>query len=103
VALGLGILLATIVHTQQQAALSAQFVIVPNLLLSGFMFAIESMPKAMQYFTIVLPMRYFLVIVRGIMMKGLGIAQLWDQILALAVLGAIISSVGWMRFRRIFS
>jgi ABC-2 type transport system permease protein len=103
VALGLGILLATIVKTQQQAALSAQFVIVPNLLLSGFMFAIESMPKAMQYFTIVLPMRYFLVIVRGIMMKGLGIAQLWDQILALVVLGAIISSVSWVRFRRIFS
>jgi ABC-2 type transport system permease protein len=102
-ALGLGILLATMVKTQQQAALSSQFVIVPNLLLSGFMFAIESMPTAMQYVTTILPMRYFLVIVRGIMMKGLGIAQLWDQILALAVLGAIITSIGWMRFRRIFA
>ena len=61
------------------------------------------MPTAMQYVTTILPMRYFLVIVRGIMMKGLGIAQLWDQILALAVLGAIITSIGWMRFRRIFA
>lgn len=102
VALSLGILLATIVKTQQQAALSAQFVIVPNLLLSGFMFAIESMPRAMQYFTTVLPMRYFLVIMRGIMMKGLGVANLWDQILALAVLGTIVLSISWMRFRRVF-
>src|SRR5439155_11182512 len=71
VALGLGILIATLVGTQQQAALSAQFALVPNLLLSGFMFPIASMPDAMQYFTAILPMRYFLVIVRGIMMKGL--------------------------------
>ena len=82
--------------------MSAQFVIVPNLLLSGFMFAIESMPRAMQYFTTVLPMRYFLVIMRGIMMKGLGVANLWDQILALAVLGTIVLSISWMRFRRVF-
>lgn len=102
VSLGIGILLATVVDTQQQAALSSQFVIVPNLLLSGFMFAIESMPTAMQHFTTILPMRYFLVIVRGIMMKGLGMAQLWDQILALAVLGAIIFSISWIRFRRVF-
>jgi ABC-2 type transport system permease protein len=103
VTLGLGTFLATIVTTQQQAALSSQFVIVPNLLLSGFMFAIESMPTAMQYFTTILPMRYFLIIVRGIMMKGLGIAQLWDQILPLAVLGTIILSISWIRFRRVFA
>lgn len=103
VALGMGILVATIVNTQQQAALSSQFVIVPNLLLSGFMFAIESMPHAMQYFTTILPMRYFLVIVRGIMMKGLGLAQLSDQIFALAALGAIIFTISWLRFRRIFA
>jgi ABC-2 type transport system permease protein len=103
VALGLGILLATMVKTQQQAALSSQFVIASNLLLSGFVFAIESMPTAMQYFTTVLPMRYFLVIVRGIMIKGLGIVQLWDQILTLVVMGAIITCIGWMRFRRVFA
>ncbi len=102
VALGIGILIATIVKTQQQAALSSQFVIVPNLLLSGFMFAIESMPEAMQYFTTILPMRYFLVIMRGIMMKGLGVAELWDQIAALVVLGGIIFSFSWIRFRKVF-
>lgn len=102
VALGFGILIATMVTTQQQAALSAQFALVPNILLSGFMFPIESMPDAMQAFTRILPMRYFLVIVRGIMMKGIGFAQLWDQALALAVLGAIIFSISWYRFRKVF-
>jgi ABC-2 type transport system permease protein len=102
VALGMGILIATMVQTQQQAALSAQFVIVPNLLLSGFMFPIESMPEIMQYFTTILPMRYFLVIVRGIMMKGLGLPELWDQALALCILGAIVFSISWLRFRRVF-
>ena len=102
VALGMGILIATVVTTQQQAALSAQFAIVPNLLLSGFMFPIESMPEAMQQFTAILPMRYFLVIVRGIMMKGLGLVDLVDQIVPLAVLGAIVFSISWLRFRRVF-
>lgn len=102
VALGLGILLATMVTTQQQAALSAQFVLVPNILLSGFMFPIESMPDAMQAFTRILPMRYFLVIVRGLMMKGLQFSQLWDQALALAILGTIIFTISWLRFRKVF-
>ena len=102
VALALGILVATFVSTQQQAALSAQFVLVPNILLSGFMFPIASMPEAMQWFTTILPMRYFLVIVRGIMMKGLGLVDLWDQILPLAALGAVIFTISWLRFRRVF-
>jgi ABC-2 type transport system permease protein len=103
VALGMGILIATIVATQQQAALTAQFVIVPNLLLSGFMFPIESMPGAMQSFTAILPMRYFLTIVRGVMMKGLGIDSLWRETAALAILGAIIFSISWLRFRKVFA
>jgi ABC-2 type transport system permease protein len=101
-ALGLGILIATVVTTQQQAALSAQFVLVPNLLLSGFLFPVESMPLAMQYFTRILPMRYFLIIVRGVTMKGLGFFELWDQVLALTVLGVTIFTISWLRFRRVF-
>jgi len=102
VALSVGVLVATLVTTQQQAALSAQFALVPNVLLSGFMFPIESMPDAMQWFTTILPMRYFLVIVRGIMMKDLGIFDLWDQILPLALLGSVIFTISWLRFRRVF-
>ena len=102
VVLGLGILIATLVGTQQQAALTAQFLLVPNMLLSGFMFPIESMPKALQYFTTILPMRYYLVIVRGIIMKGLGFADLWSEALALGILGVIIFSISWLRSRKIF-
>jgi ABC-2 type transport system permease protein len=102
VVLGLGILIATLVGTQQQAALTAQFVLVPNMLLSGFMFPIESMPKIMQYFTTILPMRYYLVIVRGIIMKGLGFADLWNEALALGILGLIIFAISWLRFRKVF-
>ena len=102
VALAIGILVATLVHTQQQAALTTQFALVPNILLSGFMFPIESMPIGMQWFTQVLPMRYFLVIVRGIMMKDLGLFDLWGQILPLAALGGMVSVISWLRFRRVF-
>jgi ABC-2 type transport system permease protein len=102
VALSLGILVATLVGTQQQAALSAQFALVPNILLSGFMFPIASMPEPMQWFTAILPMRYYLVIVRGIMMKGLGLVDLWDQLVPLAILGAVIFAISWLRFRRVF-
>jgi ABC-2 type transport system permease protein len=66
------------------------------------MFPIQSMPEAMQWFTTILPMRYFLVIVRSIMMKGLGLADLWAQILPLAALGAVIFTISWLRFRRVF-
>ncbi|MBI4471089.1 MAG: ABC transporter permease [Acidobacteria bacterium] len=102
VALGLGIFIASVVTTQQQAALSAQFSLIPNILLSGFMFPIESMPEFMQAFTTILPMRYFLVIIRGVMMKGLGPADIVDELLALAILGAIIFSISWIRFRKVF-
>jgi ABC-2 type transport system permease protein len=102
VALSVGILIATLVTTQQQAALTAQFALVPNVLLSGFMFPIASMPVPMQWFTTILPMRYFLVIVRGIMMKGLGIFDLWDQILPMAALGSVVFAISWLRFRRVF-
>jgi ABC-2 type transport system permease protein len=102
VALSVGILVATLVTTQQQAALSAQFALVPNVLLSGFMFPIASMPEPMQWFTAILPMRYFLVIVRGIMMKGLGLFDLWDQILPMVALGSVVFTISWLRFRRVF-
>jgi len=102
VALSLGILVATFVTTQQQSALSTQFALVPNILLSGFMFPIESMPWGMQWFTTILPMRYFLVIVRGIMMKGLGLMDLWQQLVPLAALGVVVFSISWLRFRRVF-
>ena len=88
--LGVGLLISTVSQTQQQAILSNMFFIIPNILLSGFIFPIANMPKALQWLTYLIPARYFLEIVRGIYLKGIGITYLYPQILALFILGALI-------------
>jgi ABC-2 type transport system permease protein len=99
-ALALGLFISTLADTQQQAFFTAVFFMIPNILLSGFMFPISSMPPAMQLFTYLIPMRYFLVIVRGIFLKGIGAAYLWRESLALAVFGAVLLTLSIRRFGR---
>ena len=96
--LALGLFISTLADTQQQALFTATFFMIPNILLSGFMFPISSMPRAMQYFTLLIPMRYFLVIVRGIFLKGIGLEHLWPHILALAVFGGVLLTLSILRF-----
>lgn len=96
--LGLGIFISTITENQQQAMLTGQFFIVPNILLSGFMFPISSMPELMQYLTYLIPLRYFLIIVRGVFLKGVGMEHLWPQALALTVFGAVMLTLSILRF-----
>jgi ABC-2 type transport system permease protein len=71
----------------------------PNTLLSGFMFPIESMPLPAQYLTYLIPGRYFLTIVRAIFLKGVGLEVLWPETLALLLLGSIILTVAVTRYR----
>ena len=86
---GLGLFVSTISSTQQQAMLTSTFFfLVPMVYLSGFVFPIENMPRIMQWVTLLVPLRYFLVIVRGIFLKGIGLDLLWPQFVALAVWGA---------------
>jgi ABC-2 type transport system permease protein len=99
-ALALGIFISTITVTQQQAMFTGQFFMVPNMLLSGFMFPISSMPPLMQYFTYLIPLRYFLRIVRGIFLKGVGLAALWPDAAALAVFGGVMLTLSIVRFGR---
>jgi ABC-2 type transport system permease protein len=70
------------------------------MLLSGFVFPIANMPEAVQYLTYVNPLRYFLVIIRGVFLKGSGPAILWPEMLALSVLGAAVFTVSALRFRK---
>jgi len=98
--LGLGLFLSTVSRTQQQATMSSFFVMMPSLLLSGFMFPIANMPKVIQALTYLIPLRYFLVIVRGVFLKGNGLDVLWPQAAALAVLGAAILTLAIVRFRK---
>lgn len=98
--LGIGLFISTISRTQQQALMATFLFFMPVILLSGFAFPIESMPPFFQYITYVSPLRYFLVIVRGIFLKGTGMASLWQEILALTALGTIILSISALRFRK---
>jgi ABC-2 type transport system permease protein len=98
--LGIGLFISTISHTQQQAMMTMFFFFVPAILLSGFVFPIANMPTVVQYLSYADPLRYFIVIIRGIFLKGNGFFILWPQMLALAVLGAIVFTFSALRFRK---
>ncbi|MCL4765495.1 MAG: ABC transporter permease [Hyphomicrobiaceae bacterium] len=101
--LGIGLLISTVSRTQQQAMMSAFFFYFPAVLLSGFMFPIANMPEVIQWLTYLNPLRYFLVVVRGIFLKGVGPEILWPQMLALAVLGVALLWLAASRFRKTLS
>jgi ABC-2 type transport system permease protein len=100
-ALGLGLLISSIAETQQvafQLALLSSFL--PTLMLSGFIFPIASMPTVLRAITYVVPARYFLVALRGIVLKGVGLSVVWVDFLALAVYGAVVLTLASIRLRR---
>ena len=99
--LGLGLFVSTVSHTQQQAMMTAQFfVFFPMLFLSGFTFPIENMPAPVQVITYIVPLRYFLEIIRGVVLKGVGIETLWPQALALLAIGVTVLSLAVSRFQK---
>lgn len=99
--LALGLLISTISNTQQQAMMTATFFfLMPMIYLSGFIFPIENMPAAIQPFTYLIPLRYFLVIVRGIFLKGIGLELLWPQAAALAAWGAVVLALAVARSQK---
>jgi ABC-2 type transport system permease protein len=99
--LGLGLLISTMSDTQQQAMMTATFFfLTPMIYLSGFIFPIENMPRVIQYATYVIPLRYFLVIVRGIFLKGIGLDLLWPQAAALAAWGGVVLTLAVARSRK---
>ncbi len=98
--LGLGTLVSTVAKTYVQAVQLIQFLLMPSMLLSGFIFPVEAMPRVLQWISFLIPLRYFLTIVRGIIIKGVGIDYLWPQILLLLVLGAGVFSAAVLRFRK---
>jgi len=98
--LGTGLFISTISRTQQQAMLTSMFFIMPQMMLSGFVFPVENMPPFFQALTTVIPLRYFLVIIRGIMLKGTGWAELWPSAAALLALGTLILGLSVSRFQK---
>ena len=99
--LGLGLFVSTVSATQQQAMMTATFFfLIPMIYLSGFIFPIENMPRPIQWLTTIIPLRYFLVIVRGIFLKGVGWDVLWPQFVALAAWGAVVLTLAAARSRK---
>ena len=98
--LGIGLFISTVSQTQQQAMMTNFFFILPFFMLSGFIFPISNMPVAVQWLTYLDPLRYLLVIIRGIFLKGTGIDVLWPQFLALGILGIIVFSGAINRFQK---
>jgi ABC-2 type transport system permease protein len=98
--LGIGLLISTVSSTQQEAFMTMFFFLLPAIMLSGFMFAVENMPTALQYLTLLDPIRHYLVIVRGVFLRGAGWKILYPQILVLLAMGVTVLWFATTRFRK---
>ncbi|HTP58154.1 MAG TPA: ABC transporter permease [Spirochaetia bacterium] len=99
--LGIGLFVSTVSRTQQQAMMIAMFFfMMPMLILSGFVFPIESMPPVIQAITYIFPLRYYFVIIRGLFLKGVSFAELWRETAALAAIGIVVIAASVLRFRK---
>jgi len=98
--LGIGLFISTISATQQEANMSVFLYYLPSVLLSGFAYPISNMPVVVQWFTIFNPMRYFMVVIRSIFLKGVGIEILWPQLLPLLTIGIVVITLSSLRFRK---
>lgn len=98
--LGLGLLISTLANTQQEAMLTTMFTVLPSIFLSGFFFPLAAMPKVLQWISYAIPLRYFLIIVRGIVLKGVGAPVLWPEIFALSLFAAVVMGAAALRFRK---
>lgn len=98
--LGAGLFISTVSETQQQAVMASFFFFSPAFMLSGFAFPIRNMPVAVQYLTYLNPVRYFMEIVRGLFLKGVGVETLWPQMLSLFVFGSAVLGLSALRFHK---
>lgn len=99
--LGLGLFISTISKTQQQAMMASVFaVMMPMIYLSGFAFPIQNMPQSIQYVTYLIPLRYFITILRGVVLKGIGFSSLWLETLILFGMGVTILFISAIRFSK---
>jgi ABC-2 type transport system permease protein len=98
--IGQGLIVSTLAHTRQQSFMVTMFIMLPSMLLSGFMFPVDSMPALVKPITYLIPLRYFLVVIRSIFLKGAGPADLWPQLAAMTVFSILIFGFALLRFRK---
>lgn len=98
--LGIGLFASTIANTQQEAMLSVWMTLLPSIFLSGFFFPLEAMPKVLYYISYAMPLRYYLAIIRVLLLKGVGIESILPDVLALAIFGVAIMGAAALRFKK---
>jgi ABC-2 type transport system permease protein len=98
--LGIGLLASTFAGTQQEAMLIVWMTLLPALFLSGFFFPLEAMPKVLQWLSYLMPLRYYLLAIRSLMLKGVGMQAIQTEVIAMAVFGVALLTLAAMRFRK---
>ena len=98
--LGIGLLASTIANTQQEAMLTVWMTLLPAIFLSGFFFPLEAMPWFLRLVSYLFPLRYYLVIIRSLLLKGPSLAPIWDEIIAMTIFGVAIMGIAASRFRK---
>lgn len=98
--LGIGLFASTVANTQQEAMLTVWMTLLPTIFLAGFLFPIENMPKILQIISYAIPLRYFLKIIRVLLLKGVGIESIQGDLIALAIFGVVIMGAAALRFRK---
>ena len=98
--LGIGLFASTVANTQQEAMLTVMMYNLPSIFLSGFFFPIQAMPKALQWVSYAIPLRYYLVVIRSLLLKGVGFEAIQRETWALAIFGIVIMTAAALRFRK---
>jgi ABC-2 type transport system permease protein len=98
--LGIGLVISTFAKTQQEATMLTFFTLLPTVFLSGFMFPLAAMPAFLQAVSYVIPLRYYLIIIRSILLKGVGAESITIEIIALAIYASVMMGIAALRFRK---
>ncbi|MBK6791684.1 MAG: ABC transporter permease [Anaerolineales bacterium] len=98
--LGIGLFASTIANTQQEAMLTVMMFNLPMIFLSGFFFPVQAMPKFLQFVSFAIPLRYYLVVIRALMLKGVGFVAVQGEIISLTIFGIVIMGIAALRFRK---
>jgi ABC-2 type transport system permease protein len=98
--LGIGLFVSAIANTQQEAMLTVFMTLLPSIFLSGFFFPLQAMPQILQWLSYAIPLRYYLVVIRSLLIKGVGVEAIRSDIIALALFGFVIMTLAALRFRK---
>jgi ABC-2 type transport system permease protein len=98
--LGIGLFASTVANTQQEAMLIVWMTLLPAIFLSGFFFPLQAMPQILQWISMIIPLRYYLVIIRALLLKGVGLEMILNEVMALVAFAVVIMTAASVRFHK---